>query len=286
MGTFATICRTDCVSVTSAPAEFFGYCKMAGPIAKQEKRLSWKKNGGDDAEGSKESSGSSSQNKPATGSKLRELVIPDDTPLPDKSSLAVPVSPFPQSGETYLSSPSGSHMVAGSPQPLTPSGPPSVAPSALSSQPMSAEGSVDYMSVQKPERYHSHTNHALTDPTWQQRVLQEHHDERRGGSLDPSVLADMHKLDMKAATETAASRLEKEQLAAGSSNRAGYMDGDGVLRKDTALTPEERNARLNEHGHADGSEPDVAADPAENSPHAETGEEGWGRPFKVEWIRV
>ena len=262
---------------------------MAGPIAKQEKRLSWKKNADDDGEGLKESSGSSSQNKPATSSKLKELVIPDDDGPQESASLAVPVSPFAPSGDAYISSPSGSHMVAGSPQPLTPAGPPSVGLSALSSQPMSAEGSADYVSVQKSERYHSHTNHSLTDPTWQQRVLKEHHEERRGGSLDPSVLADMHKLDIKAATQTASTRLEEEQLAGGSSNRAGYKDGDGVVRKDTALTPEERNARLNERGHTDGSEPEVAADrpdPAEDSPQAETGDEGWGRPFKVEWIRV
>ena len=262
---------------------------MAGPIAKQDKRLSWKKEDGDDAEASRESSGSSSQNKPATSSKLKELVIPDGDGPQESGSLAVPRSPSARPGDPYISSPSGSHMVAGSPQPLTPAGPPSAAPSALNSQPMSAEGSSDYVSVQKSERYHSHTNHSLTDPTWQQRVLKEHHEERRGGSLDPSVLADMHKLDIKAATQTTSSRLEKEQLAGGSSNRVGFTDGDGVFRKDTALTPEERNARLNDPGRADELQAPVAVDrpdTAEDLSRAEIGDEGWGRPFKVEWIRV
>jgi len=96
----------------------------------------------------------------------------------------------------------------------------------------------------------------------------------RGGSLDPKALAAVRNIG-------AASSLEKQhqvvlnQQLAGRGNKAAELSAeDGVWRKDTLVTPEERNARLENMEEV--QIPSVTDD----------AKAGWGRPFEVEWIKV
>ncbi|ORY22021.1 YT521-B-like domain-domain-containing protein [Naematelia encephala] len=59
------------------------------------------------------------------------------------------------------------------------------------------------------------------------------------------------------------------QAALGGSTRQAQLTTDGVLRKDTVLSPGE----INERAHERGPEDEVSAD-------------GWGKPFKIEWVKV
>ena len=83
------------------------------------------------------------------------------------------------------------------------------------------------------------------------------------GSLDPGTLAAM----------TISDRAVLDQLDAGSNDKEAEMDDDGILRKDTALTAEERNARLE-------TIEDEPTQMASSVPGLR------GRPFKVEWLKV
>ena len=62
------------------------------------------------------------------------------------------------------------------------------------------------------------------------------------------------------------------QQALGGSTRSQEMGDDGVLRKDTALTPAEKEAKETAHGDADEEQ--------------EFGPDSWGQAFNIQWIRV
>lgn len=66
-----------------------------------------------------------------------------------------------------------------------------------------------------------------------------------------------------------------KQEALGGSSRPANLDGNGVLRKDTVLTPGEKAEREEVVNAADGPSPDAAFAPEE-----------WGQPFRIEWIRA
>lgn len=61
--------------------------------------------------------------------------------------------------------------------------------------------------------------------------------ERRGESLDPRVLDQLH-------SRQAADQAVLDQESASAASRMAELDHDGVWRKDTLPTAEERNARL------------------------------------------
>ena len=82
------------------------------------------------------------------------------------------------------------------------------------------------------------------------------------------------------------------------SSQPAEKDGDGVIRRDTILSPEERNARLDEIAE-DGEEAGLVSASAAQSlrmasqqtpQNASSGDQswgpGWGRPFKVEWLQT
>ncbi|KAK4048684.1 hypothetical protein OIV83_004654 [Microbotryomycetes sp. JL201] len=93
----------------------------------------------------------------------------------------------------------------------------------------------------------------------------------RRQTLDPALL----KQDPKSASDgpVGANAVDLQRIA-GSSGHDGKVDDDGVWRKDTLPTPAERNARLE-------NIEDKTAEPGSRSLSA-----GWGKPFKVEWIKV
>lgn len=65
---------------------------------------------------------------------------------------------------------------------------------------------------------------------------------------------------------------DKQQVLGGSTRRQ-QMGDDGVLRKDTALSPSEKKERTQEHR-------EEIEDPQEFGP------DGWGQPFNLQWIKV
>ena len=160
-------------------------------------------------------------------------------------------------------SPSGTHLVASSPVPLSNSRSPTGG---------------DYL-----------TSHAagesMTLPiSPSPEVLALASEARKGGSLDPKLLAGMGRLDINVIS-AASDRGVADQLAAGSSSAPGVVDEDGIVRKDTALEPEERNARL-EVLEQEQERVREASGLSKERTLKDAMIEGWGRPFKVEWVRV
>jgi hypothetical protein len=92
----------------------------------------------------------------------------------------------------------------------------------------------------------------------------------------------MQRMDIHVVSPASASGVA-DQLAAGSSNAKPVQDDDGVTRKDTALSPEERNARLEIL-----EKEDEAARNAEGRVPSlqDSVDHGSSKPFKVEWVRV
>ena len=111
--------------------------------------------------------------------------------------------------------------------------------------------------------------------------------ERRGASLNVDLLnqvrGDVDALSGKESSPSSGDRSASEavqlQQDLGGSSRPGQMDDDGVLRKDTVLTAQERNSRLENL--------EQTQSPAES--RRSTGsifDKGWNRPFPIEWIKV
>jgi len=109
---------------------------------------------------------------------------------------------------------------------------------------------------------------------------------RQFTSLDPVLLARMGQVDISVTSAASVSKGVADQLAAGSSNKPPVPDEqyDDILRKDTALSPEERNARL-EVLEKEEEEVKVGTSGKDLSLQ-EAMDQGWGKPFKVEWVRV
>lgn len=250
----------------SAETEFFGYAKMAGPIVKQERRISWMSRKGEIEGG--ESSGSSGQKSSSSG-RPAEPSIPevDESSVQDRpagtDSLGVPGA---SASSRPIFSPSASHLVANSPQPMSDNPTPAAEPHSRSAD----NAKIDYLNV----RAH------MTDPVSPGPLQSQ--DVRRGDSLDPRLLSSMQRMDINVISPASASGVA-DQLAAGSSNTKAVKDDDGVTRKDTALSPEERNARLEVL-----EKEEEAARNAEGKASSlqDSVEHGVSKPFKVEWVRV
>ena len=229
---------------------------------RQERRISWASHiAGENGD----SSGSSNQ-RSSTSSKPKEPPIPEEDPVAAGGLQPVAHDEIKEALGLSMVSPSGLHVVASSPVPL--SNPET--PAAL--------GGGDYL-----------TSHAAGEsltlplsPSPDKLALEDA--ARKGGSLDPKLLAGMGKLDLKV-TSSASSRGVADQLAAGSSSAPGVVDEDGIVRKDTALEPEERNARL-EVLEQEQEKVREASGLSKERTLKDAMVEGWGRPFKVEWARV
>lgn len=250
-------------------AEFFGYAKMAGAIQEDSGTPRF---GGDGAvfSPSNGKSSTSAARKPEPSI----LETPEEEPGEEagpSSNLNVPVVPS-------VLSPSG--VVSNSPQPIsnttTPASPP---------RQKVADPEVDYLNVKQFQH-----NTAPSPVSWER----ENPAARNASSLDPSMLASLVKMDISGqsipldqqplptAGATQAGKPADDQLAAGASSRPGLND-HGVFRKDTILSPQERNARLELLGTEDMSGANVSC--AEHSLQ-EAMEQGSSKPFKIEWIRV
>ncbi|KAK4054038.1 hypothetical protein OIO90_003683 [Microbotryomycetes sp. JL221] len=97
----------------------------------------------------------------------------------------------------------------------------------------------------------------------------------RGLTVDSSLLAVKEKAAIKSASDGAAGlRAAALQRMTGSSDQQPKVDDDGVWRKDTLPTPAERNARLEK----------IQDKTTEMSSRQLSA--GWGKTFKVEWIKV
>ncbi|KAM0789909.1 hypothetical protein ACM66B_006750 [Microbotryomycetes sp. NB124-2] len=96
----------------------------------------------------------------------------------------------------------------------------------------------------------------------------------RGQSLDPSLLVKKEQAPKSASDGALGVKAVELQQLVGASGHDGQIDGDGVWRKDTLPTPAERNARLGQ------------IEDRTEKPHSGNMSEGWGKPFRVEWIKV
>lgn len=110
--------------------------------------------------------------------------------------------------------------------------------------------------------------------------------ERRGASLDVTKLAELEEsmqglsVDKLQAGRERSAEEEQEQL--GGTSQPAEMDRDGVWRKDTILSPNERNARLESLDAVDGEK--SPSPPPKHGSGSSVLERS--KPFKVEWIKV
>jgi hypothetical protein len=238
--------------------EFFGYAKMAGPIFKQEKRLSWSARASQDS--------SDAVGKSSSTSRKPEPSIPE-TPEDDsedrRHTLSIPAQPV-------VLSPSG--VVSNSPQPISTYNTPAPAKKE------EAEVEIDYLTVRS-----THQHATAPSPSVCER---EAFEARKAGSLDPSILVKLHQMGLDSDNDIKANEARlNEQMLEGASSRQAVEDTEGIWRKDTLLSPEERNAKLEqieqeaEHGQQKLDSKSSAASQDSNA-------QGSGKPFKIEWLRV
>lgn len=245
---------------------------MAGPILKPQERRS-NRSLGPDGDASTSSAGKSS----ASIGRKPEPSIPE-TPEDETTEVVQPPGRLSVPPPVSVLSPSG--VVSNSPQPISTLTTPA--------QTKSADANLDYLNVKSSQHY------TAPSPSICEKTSL---DARKAGSLDPSVLANLAKMEIKERANelenkgispngaAVASKALNDQMMAGASSRPGLNDVDGVFRRDTMLSPSERNARLElleseaADGHArSGSSGDKSLKDAM--------EQGISKPFKIEWIRV
>ncbi|ORY73582.1 YT521-B-like domain-domain-containing protein [Leucosporidium creatinivorum] len=232
---------------------FAGYARMTSSIHQNansgssgENRISWTSRSSDEPPAS---AGSLSSPSYSTG-------IPATIHEEDGTTTS--------NGLPRLFSPSEQRLAETSPQPLTPGGtklPSGSAPATLSSAARREFlGEAERVAMEEAE--FSLANLHLPDGVG------------RGESLDPKLLTRRERDG--AGGGDGVPQAVKDQQAVGASSKPGETDGDGVWRKDQLPTPAERNARLERMGDGinggDKGARDVSAE--------------WGRPFRVEWIKV
>jgi hypothetical protein len=208
--------------------EFFGYAKMIEAVDKERAAMRSVSHTSKITHGS-----GSSHSKPKS---QPERISEED----DRTRLqSVPVSP------EYLLSPSQARVATSSPGELTPA----------------EEAQIP---VNRGERH--------TDPS-PPKLLPDGDSpasapaDVRARTLDPRSLNNPYFPPAPMASTLVDEGDANRQQALGGSGRKQEIGPDGVFRKDTLLTPEERKER--------GEERDDVVDP-----------EGWGQPFKIQWIRV
>ncbi len=153
---------------------------------------------------------------------------------------------------TYLLSPSQSRLASSSPGELTPAEDSKVGLSVR------GERKTDPL---KPKFYESKSiDHAAAAP--------------RAQTLDPKAGQPSYfpPVQIAATTLPPDAEAEKQRLLGGSA-RQQQLGDDGVLRKDTALTLEEKKERNHEHR-------------GEMEEAAEFGLDGWGQSFNIQWIKL
>lgn len=230
---------------------------MAGPILKQDRRISWL---------SRSSPGDGGESSSSSGAKSSSSVKPSQPTIPEDEEEAQEAKGTMSSRKRQTSSlsPFLGPLVANSPQPLSDQPTPEIPADREITE-------VDYLTSKGQSAAPAAVKNTQAAP-----------ELRRGDSLDPRILTGMERLNVENVIPASASGVS-DQLAAGSSSRAPVED-EGVLRKDTALDAEERNARLEILDKKE-EERQQAAGPAEHGLR-EAMEQGSGKPFKVEWIRV
>ncbi|KAK4688378.1 hypothetical protein P7C73_g1732, partial [Tremellales sp. Uapishka_1] len=221
--------------------EFFGYAKMIEPINKEKaaaeaasRSVSWSsKVTNNSSSGSGSGSVPSKHKSQPQPARIREE---DEDERPRAGS-------NPVERPTYLLSPSQPRVATSSPGELTPNEEAKLTPHAL------GERKTD------PGRQNLDAQAALRSNTLDPRAL-------RTKSYFPPVPIAQSMLD---------GNVERQQ-ALGGSSRQQDLDDNGILRKDTILSPEERKKRTDEKLPPGGEQPDDG--------------ESWGQPFRIEWVRV
>ncbi|KAG9096351.1 hypothetical protein FS749_008663 [Ceratobasidium sp. UAMH 11750] len=249
--------------------EWFGYARMEGPIINNQQLVNW------------ESRVSPRSPSSPTAQRKSEGAAPSE----ESSTTATQPGEAQHLQAQPIFSPS-EHKFAASPAPITPSealklqaaaGTPA-SPSSL--QPPRTDGLVSA----PPELGEAHRQ--LTNPARDANEAESF--DRIRPSRAAVVIAkssEPFELDM-----TAPYRAAREMLGP-SKQQESHVDGDGIVHKDTALTTDELERARN----LSGDQPprpireSLASVEASLSVAPAAGEEkteGWGKPFKIKWIRT
>jgi hypothetical protein len=208
--------------------EFFGYAKMIEPIDKDRARSYSSKM----TQGSGSGSGSGSS---VHGQKYRSQPPPERIKEEDEERTRAGSDPAPS---RPLLSPTVSRMAVSSPGEITPG-----------------------EEVQAEAHGQRHT-----DPSPPKLLPDGDSPGLRANTLDPKTLPNPYFPPATSIPILGGEKETEKQEALGSANRPPELDGDGVLRKDTVVTREEKRNLVEDKD--------------------EVGPEGWGQPFNVQWIRV
>ncbi|KAL8280068.1 hypothetical protein RQP46_007649 [Phenoliferia psychrophenolica] len=218
--------------------EFFGYARMASAITDSAERTkSW----------------SNRTSAPDSSGSTRPPAIPEN-----EEATEYPARP------NMLFTESEGRLADKSPMPLTPAGSKLTTPTTTASGNQRVGSAPASMNPGR-EANLSAGGHAVAAKLHMPKV-----EGRHGGSLDPKVLATVRNLP----TEPEYHQLLLDQQTAGAAKAVAELTDDGVWRRDTLPTAEERNARL-----------EKVADPTAGG-DSSASPAGWGRPFKVEWLKV
>ncbi|KAM0747386.1 hypothetical protein T439DRAFT_383505 [Meredithblackwellia eburnea MCA 4105] len=243
-------CREGVFLIFSAnkSGEWFGYGRMVSAITP----------------------GSASSHRTSTASGLITAESPTTSRHPaileDSDEESPSQGPPKPTRPSLLFTESEGRLADKSPMPLTPAGPSGEAGTPVSENPPQHASAPAALNQGKNATL-SVGGHAYV--VKRSPVGEEEAD--RHGSLDPKALAAVR--GHLPPNSTALERVIRDQLVAGSSDAPAEMSEDGVLRKDTMPSLEEKVKRL---------ELDDLDDLPPNSPSGA----GWGRPFRIEWIKV
>ena len=210
--------------------EFFGYAKMVEPIDKE--RAVAHSASVSTRESSSGSSGPSRHKSQSQPSRIKE----EDEDDRGRSE-SDPIRP------TYFLSPSHSYLASSSPGELTPTDEPRTTDSRGERKTDPLRRRID------PKRV------AAIAP--------------RAQTLDPNAGQPGYFPPVRNTAMSSKLEADNQQILGGSSRRQEFGD-DGVLRKDTALTPDEKKERAHEH---------------RDEIH-DFGPDGWGQSFKIQWIKT
>ena len=248
--------------------QFFGYAKMVEPIDKEKaaRQQATSHSSKSSIAGFTNSSGSN--NISGSSNRHPDQILEEEEKVDRSRGGSDPVRP------SYFLLPTNSHHAATSPGEL------SASPAEDGPTPSGVRSNTD-------------PTHHKPKPAWSTR-LQAHHtipgSEAKSHSMEPKQV----QINTHPATSINASipssEAEKQQ-ALGGSHKAQHMSTDGVLRKDTILTPAEKQERSLSHfppkpaqdGLSDQATSEVQRGEG-TSPGQE--EESIGRPFKIQWIKI
>ena len=197
------------------------------------------------------SSGSASQGQ--TPSRHKSQPVPAQIKEEDGEDDRVRSNSKPNK-PTYFLSPSQSYLASSSPSELSPS-------EEVKGVAAAARGQRNTDPTRPTAQLLNNKGTSLTITTQRAQTL----DPKAGASYFPPV-------PIAATSASPGPETEKQQILGGST-RQPELGEDGVLRKDTVLSPDEKEERKQEHR-------DELEEPQEFSP------EGWGQSFNIQWIKV